>query len=69
MNGSTNTQIVALSAGLATIVMWLLGYFAPGLMATAPTGLEAGITAVFTVVVSLLLPPDAGIKQLPGRGQ
>ena len=68
MNGSTNVQVVGLAAGLATIVMWLLGFFAPELMASAPTGLEAAITGIFSVLVGLLMKPDAGIKALPGTG-
>lgn len=68
MNGSTNVQVVGISAGLATIVMWLLGYFAPELMASAPTGVEAAITGIFSVTVGLFLKPNAGIGSLPGRG-
>ena len=68
MNGSTNTQVIALAAGLSTIIMWLLGYFLPDLMQSAPTGLEAAITAVITVLAGVLFKPDAGTRYLPGRG-
>jgi len=49
MRTSTN---VGIAAGLATILMWLLGYFSPDLMAAAPVGLEAAITGVIAVVVA-----------------
>lgn len=39
-------KAVGAAAAIATVVMWLGGYFAPELMATAPVGLEAGITAI-----------------------
>ncbi len=51
MNQRTNVQVVGVAAGVTTIVIWLLGYFAPALMATAPTGLEAAITGIITVIV------------------
>jgi len=50
----TNVQIIGAAAALATITMWLLGYFAPGLMEQAPFGLEAAITAIFSVGAGLL---------------
>lgn len=50
----------SLAGGLAVIVFWVLGYFAPDLMATAPTGLEAAFTAVFSQFIAWLIPrsPD-----------
>ena len=69
MNGRTNVQVVGLSAGLATVVIWLLGFFAPELMATAPTGLEAAITGIFAVIAGAVLKDDAGIQSLPGTGK
>ena len=68
MNGSTNTQVIGLSAGLATVCMWLLGHYAPELMADAPTGLEAATTGILTVLAGTIFKPDAGIKGLPGLG-
>jgi len=68
MGGKTNIQIVGLAAGLATVLMWLMGYFAPDLMGQAPAGLEAAITGIITVLVGLIAKPDAGIKALPGTG-
>ncbi len=68
MNGSTNAQVVGLAAGFATVVIWLTSYFSPGLMAEAPTGLEAALTGIFTVLAGVIFKPDAGIKALPGTG-
>lgn len=39
-------KAVGIGAAIATLAMWLGGYFAPDLMATAPTGVEAAITAI-----------------------
>jgi hypothetical protein len=50
----TNVQVVGAAAALATVTMWLLGYFAPELMDTAPTGLEAAATALFSVGAGML---------------
>ena len=39
-------KAVGIGAAAATLIMWLAGYFQPELMATAPTGVEAAITAI-----------------------
>lgn len=54
MNSQTTVQTIGVAAALATIFMWLLGYFSPGLMDQAPTGLEAAITGVFSVLVGYI---------------
>lgn len=59
MNKETNVQLVGLAAGVATITMWLLGYFAPELADAAPVGLEAAITGIITVLVGYVAKPDA----------
>lgn len=69
MKGKTNVQVVGLSTGLATVAIWLLGYFNPELMDTAPTGLEAAITGIFSVLVGAIVNDTAGFKSLPGRGE
>lgn len=56
MGNTTNVKVVGFAAGVTTILIWLLGYFYPELMEVAPTGLEAGITAVITSVTSYLVP-------------
>lgn len=68
MNGSTNVQVIGGAGAFAMIVIWLLGYFLPELMATAPTGLEAGITVLFSIGAGVLFKHDAGFKSLPGTG-
>jgi hypothetical protein len=68
MNGSTNVQVVGFAAGLATLIMWLIGHYQPELMADAPVGAEAAITGVVSVFIGLILKPNAGIKKLPGTG-
>ncbi|KKK74167.1 hypothetical protein LCGC14_2886500 [marine sediment metagenome] len=68
MGGSTNVQVVGLAAGLATVLMWLLGFFYPELMSQAPTGLEAAITGIFAVLMGLIFNHNAGFDVLPGKG-
>lgn len=50
MSTATNIQpkvkAVGIGAAATAVLMWLLGYFAPELMATAPPGLEASVTAL-----------------------
>jgi len=62
MNDQTNVQTVGIAAGATVIVMWLLAFFAPDLMATAPTGLEAAITGVVAVIAGWFLPKDKFTK-------
>jgi len=69
MNGSTNVQISALATFASVTLLWLAGYFAPDLMASAPEMLGELFTGALIVVAGLLFAPDAGIKQLPGTGQ
>lgn len=47
---------VGFSAGLATILMWQLGYWQPAMMEAAPTGLEAAITGVIATLVGWITP-------------
>jgi hypothetical protein len=58
----TSVQTIGIAAGTTVIIMWLLGFFAPDLMATAPTGLEASITGVVVVITGWLLPKEKFIK-------
>lgn len=62
----TNVQVVGLAAGITTVIMWLLGFFQPDLMAAAPAGLEAGITAIVSVVAGAIMKEDTTVVgQLP----
>jgi hypothetical protein len=45
---------VALAGAVVTVLFWLLGYYSPGLMGTAPQGLEAAATALIMVVIDSL---------------
>jgi hypothetical protein len=49
-------KIVAVGAAGAasTIILWLAGYYAPELMATAPVGLEAAFTALIATVAGYM---------------
>lgn len=58
----TNVQTIGLAAGITVIIMWLLGYFAPDLMAEAPTGIEATITGGIVVIAGWLLPKEKFLK-------
>ena len=54
MGNTTTVTTVGLAAGLATVVLWLLGAYAPDLMANAPAGLEAAITGIFAAGVGYI---------------
>jgi len=49
-------QATGLGAMLAVLLIWLTGYFAPDLMATAPVGLEAALTGGLAVLIGWLVP-------------
>lgn len=67
MNKQTNVQVTAFATGVAVIVIWLLGYFVPDLMAEAPKGLEAALTGMIVFLLGLVMKPDAEFKNL-GKG-
>ena len=54
MDNQTTVTTVSLAAGVATVTLWLLGFFQPELMAAAPVGLEAAITGIFASVVGYI---------------
>ena len=68
MNGSTNVQISALATFASVTLLWLAGYFFPGLMDTAPEMLGELFTGAMIVSAGLFFSHDAGIKVLPGKG-
>ncbi len=57
----TNVQVVGAAAAGATVIMWLLGFFSPELMDTAPVGLEAAFTAIIAVGAGLLFGENTAI--------
>ena len=69
MNGSTNVQISALATFASVTLLWLAGYFAPELMASAPEMLGELFTGALIVAAGLFFASDAGIKKLPGTGK
>lgn len=58
MNTSTNVQTTALATFVAALIFWLLGYFSPELMATAPPGLESGLAGAIIAVIGYLIPDN-----------
>jgi hypothetical protein len=47
------TMATAAAGSVATIVIWLLHFYQPELMDTAPTGLEAALTTLIATAASL----------------
>lgn len=56
MGRKTTVTVVAFGGALATLALWLLGYYNPDLMATLPTGGEAALGTVFTAIFSYIIP-------------
>ena len=54
----TTVTVVALGGAAAAIVMWLMDFFLPGLMMSAPAGLEAAITTILVALLGYFLPFD-----------
>ena len=46
----------AAAGAAATVLLWLLSYFQPGLMDTAPVGLEAALTTLIAAIAARLTP-------------
>lgn len=61
----TSVTMVAVAGACATIIMWLLGFYAAALMATAPRGLEAAITTILVGLVCYVAPAWKIGKQPP----
>ena len=49
-------QATGLGAMIAVVAIWLMGYFVPDLMATAPVGLEAALTGGLSVLMGWIVP-------------
>lgn len=66
MQGGQETSITAVlvAGACATIVLWLLAYYAPGLMATAPPTIENAIGVLITASICYFL-PAWGARRLP----
>lgn len=46
MGNTTSVKTVGIAAAVTVFILWLVGFYQPELMATAPVGLEAAITAI-----------------------
>lgn len=68
MNGSTNVQVSGLAVFVSMVTLWLLGFFAPELMKTAPELLGEAFVGFLVIVFGVMFKPDAGIAALPGKG-
>ena len=51
MGNETTVKTIGAAAAGATVAIWLLGFYAPDLMASAPVGLEAAVTALIASAV------------------
>lgn len=49
-------QATGLGAMVAVLVIWLMGFYQPELMATAPVGLEAALTGGLSVLLGWVVP-------------
>lgn len=45
---------VGAAGAASTVLMWLAGYYLPDLMATAPVGVEAALTALIATAAGYL---------------
>jgi hypothetical protein len=52
----TSITAVLVAGAMSTLLMWLLGYFAPGLMATAPPTVEQAFGILITALICVFLP-------------
>lgn len=51
-NGLRTSTNVGVAAGLAVVTIFVIGAFAPNVIAAAPLGLEAGLTGLFAAVIA-----------------
>lgn len=61
---ATNVRVVGAAGATTAILFWILGYFAPEFMASAPAGAEAAVTTLIAALAGGVLPSNA----LTGRG-
>ena len=55
MGNATSVKTVGIAAGVTVVLLWLVGFFQPELMATAPVGLEAAVTAIIASVAGYVV--------------
>lgn len=51
MGNNTTVGVTAVAGALTAIGFWLLGFYQPELMASAPGGIEATVTAAAVAVI------------------
>jgi hypothetical protein len=69
MNGATNVQLTVISTMIVTIAVWLLRYFQPDLMGTAPPELVSTVTGGIAALVGVIFHHEAGVHHTgTGRG-
>lgn len=56
MGSKTSVPVVAVAAGAVSVLMWLVGYYEPGLMDALPAGGEGAIVGGLSVVISWITP-------------
>lgn len=52
----TTVTMVGFAGAVTAVLLWLLSFFAPALMMTAPPGLEAAFTTILACAVCYLAP-------------
>lgn len=62
MGQQTTVTVVAFAGALAALGMWVLGFFAPEFMMSAPAGVEAAVTTVIVGALGYVLPYDGNTK-------
>ena len=63
MNTKTNVKTVGVAGGVTTLAFWVLGYFAPDFMQSAPTGAEAALTTVLAAIFCYFVPSTVFDRQ------
>lgn len=64
VGNQTSVTVVGVAGGLTTLGFWVLGYFAPAFIMSAPAGAEAAATTVLVGVLCYVL-PYTGEKKPP----
>lgn len=55
----TNIRVVGAAGAITAVLFWVLGYFAPDFMATAPPGAEAAVTTIIAALAGRFSSADA----------
>jgi len=55
MGNNTSVKTVGIAAAITVFLLWLVGFYQPDLMASAPVGLEAAVTAIIASLAGYLV--------------